>query len=69
MMTAGIMIDSWKLAIFKRHLDAAKYEYTEHPGMADDTRLLKVKTADVAALAEVIQAAQRECKTNDNSIN
>lgn len=63
MMMAGVAIESWKLAIFKRHLDAAKYEYTEHPGVTADTLFLKVKTADVMALQEVLKAAQRECKT------
>jgi hypothetical protein len=41
MLTAGIAIDRWKLAIFKRHLDGAGYGYTEHPGVTADTMLLR----------------------------
>ncbi len=62
MKTAGVAIDKWKLAIFKRHLDAAGYSYTEHPGVTHDTLILKVKTDRVAPLQRVIEAAQLECK-------
>lgn len=63
MKTAGIAIDGWKLAIFKRHLDAAGYSYTEHPGLTPDSLFLKVKADRVAPLQRVIDAAQLECKT------
>lgn len=63
MKTAGVVIDKWKLAIFKRHLDAGDYSYTEHPGVTPDTLILKVKTERVAPLQKVIAAAQLECKS------
>ena len=62
MKTAGVAIDKWKLAIFKRHLDAAGYSYTEHPGVTHDTLFLKVKTDLIAPLQRVFEAAQLECK-------
>jgi hypothetical protein len=62
MKTAGIAIDDWKLAIFKRHLDAAGYVYTEHPGLTKGTLLLKVQTDFIAPLKTVIEAAQKECR-------
>lgn len=64
MKTAGIAIDKWKLAIFKRHLDAAGYSYTEHPGLTADSLFLKVKTDFVAPLQKVVEAAQLECKSS-----
>ena len=63
MKTIGIAIDNWKLPIFKRHLDAAGYTYTEHPGLTDDAMILKVKANFIAPLQRVIEAAQLECKS------
>lgn len=62
MLTAAVAIDKWKLAIFKRHLDAAGYAYTEGPGLTADMLILKVKTVSVSALGQVVLAANRECK-------
>ncbi|MCX4186732.1 hypothetical protein [Methylophaga sp. OBS4] len=61
MMTAGVAIDAWKLAIFKKHLDDAGYEYTEHPGVTKNTLLLQVKTVSAKDLKPVIQNANTEC--------
>lgn len=63
MITAGVVLDRWKLPIFKRHLDAAGFEYSEHPGVTSDTMLLKVKADFVATVQPIIEAAQRECRT------
>ena len=60
-MIAGIAIDSWKLPIFKRHLDAAGFTYTEHPGITADTLLLKVQTEWAHKLQPIVQAANDEC--------
>lgn len=62
MKTAGVAIDAWKLPIFKKHLDAAGYSYTEHPGVTAGTLFLKVKTERIATLQPVIEKAQEECK-------
>lgn len=63
MKTAGIAIDNWKLPIFKRHLDAGGYAYTEHPGLTHGAMILKVKTEFVSDLQRVVEAAQSECKS------
>lgn len=59
--TAGIAIDNWKLPIFKRHLDAGGFSYTEHPGLTADALVLKVETPTIAILQPVVEAAQQEC--------
>jgi len=61
MKTAGVVIDDWKLQIFKKHLDAAGYAYTEHPGITEDTLTLRVKYEWVAELKPIIEAANKEC--------
>ncbi len=60
-MKAGIVLDDWKLAIFKRHLDAAGYTYEQHPGVTGDTITLTVITDEQAAmLVDVVKAANDE---------
>lgn len=61
MKIAGIVIDPYKLPVFKRHLDAARLEYTEHPGPVKDTLLLRVKCNFVSEVQPVVEAAQKEC--------
>lgn len=61
MKTAGVVIDDWKLPIFKKHLDSAKRTYTEHPGVTADTLTLKVQYKWVADLQPIIEAANKEC--------
>lgn len=63
MKTVGIAIDTWKLPVFKRHLEASGYAYTKYPGLTADTLFLKVKADFVAPLQKVIEAAQKECKS------
>lgn len=62
MKTAGIAIDNWKLAVFKRHLNAGGFSYTEHPGLTADAMVLKVETPTIAKLQPVVEAAQEECR-------
>ena len=61
MKTAAIVLDSWKLPVFKKHLDKAKYSYTEQPGITPDSLLLKVKYEWVKDLQPIVQAANDEC--------
>ena len=60
-LTAGVVIDAWKLEIFRRHLDGAGFTYTEHPGVTPDTLTIKVQCDYVYQLQPVIEAAQAEC--------
>ena len=57
---AAIAIDKWKLPIFTRHLKQSGYLYDQMPGLTPDTYLLTVDTPNVAALAQVIKAANTE---------
>ncbi len=61
MSTGAVFIDSWKLPIFRKHLDAAGYSYTEHPGITANTLTLRVKYKWVANLKPIIEAANKEC--------
>lgn len=59
-MKAGVVIDSWKLTIFKRRLDEAGYFYEEHAGPMRDTITLRVEFQNQDALAVVVRAANTE---------
>lgn len=63
MKTAGVVIDDWKLPIFKKYLDAAGYIYTEHPGITAKTITLRVQCEWVSKLKPIIEAANEECKS------
>ena len=56
----GIAIDSWKLAIFERHLESAGYAFESHPGVAADTLTLIVVTDSVSELRPIVEAANNE---------
>lgn len=60
-MIAGVVIDAWKLDVFRRHLDAAGYAYTEHAGPFPDVITLRVATDFAYKLQPIIEAAQQEC--------
>lgn len=61
MKTAGVVLDNWKLPVFKRHLDAAGYTYEEPVPFTPDTLILKVPYEWAYKLTPVIEAAQLEC--------
>lgn len=60
-MIAGVVLDDWKLTIFKRHLDVSGYRYTEHPGPAKHMKVLKVTCDSARALQRILEAAANEC--------
>lgn len=60
MKTAGVVIDAYKLPVFKKHLDAAGFKYTQHPGITPDSLTLKVEYEWVADLKPIIEAANKE---------
>jgi hypothetical protein len=60
-MKAGVVLDDWKLPIFKKHLDAAGYKYDEPVPFTNGTLTLKVHYEWVSQLQPIIEAAQREC--------
>jgi hypothetical protein len=59
--TAGVVLDDWKLPVFKKHLDAAGYKYDEPTQLTASTLTLKVHYKWVHDLKPIIEAAQREC--------
>ena len=63
MKTAAVVIDSWKLRIFKKHLDDAGHSYTVHPGMTSDSLILKVTFDEVDKLKPIVEAAVRDCRS------
>ena len=62
MKTAAVTIDSWKLPIFKKHLDAAGYKYTEGLGVFEGTLTLIVRYKMVSELQPIVEAANKEAK-------
>jgi hypothetical protein len=56
----AIVIDTWKLDIFSRHLTQSGYEFEQFPGITADCLTLKVNTLSLPALGAVVQAANRE---------
>lgn len=61
MSKAGVVLDNWKLPIFKKHLDVAGYQYDEPVPFTTDSLILKVHYVWVHQLQPVIEAAEREC--------
>jgi hypothetical protein len=62
MKVAGVVIDSYKLPVFKKCLDAAGYSYTVHAGLTANTLTLRVSIEWVADLKPIIEAAEKEAK-------
>lgn len=61
----GILVDNWKLDIFKRHLDAGGFKYTTHPiEGGDEVSLLKVSfyLSEFDKLNAIVRAAYHECE-------
>ena len=59
-MKAGVVVDTWKVPIFTRHLQQNGYTWEDHPGVTSDTRLLTVKTENRHALEIVLRTANSE---------
>jgi hypothetical protein len=62
-MKVGIVFDSWKLPIFKRHLTEAGLAYVPLSGIPAGTLGLHVETDDTQALEKIVRAAQSEATT------
>lgn len=61
MRTAAVIIDTWKLPVFERHLKKAGYVFGQTASVAKDTLVLRVAYTDVKKLRPVIADAQVEC--------
>lgn len=62
MQKVGVVIDNWKLPIFKRHLDEAGFAFEQFPNLTPNTMVLTIQTPQVAALQPVIERANKECQ-------
>ena len=58
---AGIVIDEWKMPIFKRHLEQAGYTFAKMP-FTKGSLLLHAHTTNLDALKEVLQSAAAEAE-------
>lgn len=61
-MRAGIVVDDWKLPVFRKRLTEAGFEYTDAGGLTHATTVLTVETDDVSRLGDVVKACQHECR-------
>lgn len=59
-MKAAIVIDDWKLSIFKKILDGEGYEYTEIKGPIARCITLQVETDDIEKLRPIVERMQHE---------
>jgi hypothetical protein len=58
----AIVIDTWKLAIFDKHLSKDGFTYTNTgAGLTEDTLVLTLETDRMQALAQTVLRAQQEC--------
>ena len=58
--TIGIVIDAYKLPIFKKTLDKEGYEYSEKSGPIVGCITLKVKTKYIAKLARLVDKMNQD---------
>lgn len=57
MKNAAVVIDDWKLPIFKKILDKAGFAYSQFDGPPENCITLKVQTDSVARLKPFIEKA------------
>ncbi len=60
MKKAAIVIDDWKLPIFKKTLDSEGYEYSERRGPAKGCITLSVETDSIAKLQPIVERMNYE---------
>lgn len=60
MIKVAIIIDAWKLPIFKRTLDSEGYRYEQFNGLFPGCISLKIETDNVDKLHSVVRRIQAE---------
>lgn len=74
-MKVGIVVDDWKLSIFKRRLTEAGYDWTLGPDpFVKNVSAMLIETDDIQALKGVIkncqiEAARKKRKQKRNGTN
>lgn len=61
-MKAGIVVDDWKLPVFRKRLTDAGFTYTDAGGLTHDATVLTVVTDDMLKLKRVLESCQTECR-------
>ena len=57
---AGVVVDNYKLPVFRRIITEAGYKFTEHVGVTHDTTTIKVEYDFVYKLQPFIEKANKE---------
>lgn len=60
-MKVGIVLDKWKLPVFRRRLSDADYTFEEKGNLTEQAVVLTVETEVPASLKTVIEQCQDEC--------
>ena len=60
MKKAAVVIESWKLAVFKKILDEEGYVYTENEGPIRGCITLQVVTKDIESIVPVVKRMNEE---------
>lgn len=61
-MKAGVVVDDWKLPVFRKRLTEAGYEYQDGGPIPGDCTLLTVETNNMFALKKTLEKCQTECR-------
>jgi hypothetical protein len=64
-MRAGIVLDDWKLPVFRKRLPEAGFAYTDGGALGESLTLLIVDTDNMIGLAETIKKCQIECSKQE----
>ena len=68
-MKAAILVDNWKLPIFRRILDEEgyEYEYEQFSKLSKGSSFIKVTTDDLSKLKPIVERMNMEAaKSRDN---
>lgn len=61
-MRMGIVVDDWKLFVFKKHLEGVGLYFEVGRGSVDGVSLLTIVSYSRARIESVVEAAEAECK-------
>lgn len=61
-LRAAIVLDDWKLPVFRKRLEEAGYEYRDHGPLTRNTTTLTVQTTNLLALKSLLDACEAECR-------
>jgi hypothetical protein len=61
-MKAGIVVDDWKLPVFRKRLTEAGYTYTDAGALTNGTTVLTVQTDNMLKLKKLLELCQAQCR-------